>query len=345
MSSNNSSNILGTTKNKNTNENILDILSIHNNILNLIRNEEKKITDKYLSITRSLFEQYHELINTPIKTSFIKPIKRANIQEDDLKLTIDKYLNIVQSLFADNDTVISFIRKQIKTETTNVTSCECGNNTSFIYKFNTYRICEECGLESDYVICTVENSTYADLQQINLNQRYKYEKICHFKDTVNQFQAKQNKHIPQKIYDDLEYMIAKHDLYVKNTTSRRQKYAKITRQHIRDFLHETANNKYYEDIQLLWSKITDNQPPNISDLEKPLYEDFERLVDTFLSIPNTNRKNFLNSQYVLKQLLRRYNYHVKDNELNMLKTPARLREHDEIYEKCCEILNWNFQPL
>lgn len=339
MSSSNSSK-------KNANENPVDILTIHNNILNLIKNNEKNFLDKYLSITKSLFDRYHQIINTPIKTSFIKSIKRTATQEDDLKYTVDKYLNIIQNLFIDNEVVIAYIRRQTKTESTNLSSCsECGNTTDFIYKFNTYRICENCGLESDYIVCTVENSTYSDLQQINLNQRYKYEKICHFKDTVNQFQAKQNKHIPQKIFDDLEYMISKHDLYVKGTTNRKDKYAKITRQHVRDFLHETGNNKYYEDIQLLWCKITDNQPPNISDLEKSLFEDFERLVDAFLSIPNTNRKNFLNSQYVLKQLLRRYNYHVRDNELSMLKTPARLREHDEIYEKCCEILNWNFQPL
>jgi hypothetical protein len=81
-------------------------------------------------------------------------------------------------------------------------------------------------------------------------------------------------------------------------------------------------------------------------LEKNLFEDFNKLVDAFLQIScNTNRKNFLNSQYVLKQLLRRYNYHVKDDDLCMLKTPARIREHDEIYEKCCELLNWNYQPL
>ena len=197
---------------------------------------------------------------------------------------------------------------------------------------------------------TVDNIGFNQLQHINLNQKYKYEKICHFRDTVNQFQTKQNKYIPCKIFYDLEDMIEKHGL--KNIDkdidkeNRKELYSKVTKKHIRDFLSETNNNKYYEDLQLFYCKITGKTPPDISHLEKKLYEDFENLVDAFLKISNhTNRKNFLNSQYVLKQLLRRYNYHVKDEDLSMLKTPARIREHDEIYEKCCDILNWNYQPL
>lgn len=326
-----------------SNLNSNDIFSIHNSIIAKTLEQNKNLNEKYINLTKNLFEEFRKVLNTPIKTSFIKHEKKVENTEE-INSLINKYLLVVNNFFSNNDEILAIIKKFTKCNT-QMTSCECGNSTDFQYKYNLYRVCENCGRESDYVICTVENSTYNDLQQINLNQRYKYEKICHFRDTVNQFQAKQNKNIPDKVYNDLEDMIEKHDLLIKSGTTKREKYAKITKQHIRDFLHETNNNKYYEDIQLLWCKITDNSPPNITNLEKSLYEDFERLVDAFLSIPDTNRKNFLNSQYVLKQLLRRYDFVVKDTDINMLKTPSRLREHDEIYEKCCDILHWNFQPL
>lgn len=325
-----------------TNLNPSDMMSIHKNILSYIISDNL-LYDNYIYLSKNYIDKYNKIINTPVKTSFIKTEKRINTQDDINELT-NEYINFISKMFSNDDTVNNIIKKYCKSTQNNI-ACECGNTTEFIYRFNTYRICENCGLETDYVVCTVENSTYSDLQQINLNQRYKYEKICHFKDTVNQFQAKQNKHIPPKVYKDLEDMIQKHDLIIKTGKNRKEQYTKITKHHIRDFLYETSNNKYYEDIQLLWCKLTDNTPPNITDLEKNLYDDFERLVDAFLSLPNTNRKNFLNSQYVLKQLLRRYNYNVKDSDLNMLKTPARLREHDELYERCCDLLNWNFYPL
>jgi hypothetical protein len=34
-----------------------------------------------------------------------------------------------------------------------------------------------------------------------------------------------------------------------------------------------------------------------------------------------------------------------EDDLNNLKTPARIRRHDDIYQMCCEKLGWNFTPL
>jgi hypothetical protein len=165
-------------------------------------------------------------------------------------------------------------------------------------------------------------------------QKYHYDKKCHFRDTINQYQGKQNKFIPQKVYDDLEYMIKMHGLNKD----------KLTINHISMFLTETKNTNYYEDKQLIYSVITGKNKPDISKYEKQLYEDFDKLVIVFLQL-KINRKNFLNAHYVLKQLLLRQGVKLPENHLNSLRTPQRLREHDEIYEKCCEVLGWNFRPL
>ena len=45
------------------------------------------------------------------------------------------------------------------------------------------------------------------------------------------------------------------------------------------------------------------------------------------------------------QLLLKQGITVPYEDLNYLKTPNRLREHDEIYKTCCNILNWNFMPM
>jgi hypothetical protein len=229
------------------------------------------------------------------------------------------------------ETKISFMGKKKKPQ--EIRCLEC-NETEFTFDRNK-KICVNCGLEC--VLYENMEMGYKDIDHININKTYTYEKICHFKDTVMRFQSKQNKYIPDKVFDDLFDMLKNHGMYECRKT-------KVSIKHVRDFLHELGYNKYYEDIQLIWSKITGNPTKDISHLEERLYKDFNDLVSVFYSLYN-NRKNFLNSQYVLKQLLRRYHYEVKDTDLIMLKTTARIKEHDEMYEKCCEILNWNFRPL
>jgi hypothetical protein len=225
----------------------------------------------------------------------------------------------------------SFLGKKKKPREIKCVEC---NETQFTVDKNK-KICVNCGLE--FILYENMEMGYKDIDHININKTYTYEKICHFKDTVMRFQSKQNKYIPDKVFDDLFDMLKNHGMYDCRKT-------KVSIKHIRDFLHELEYNKYYEDIQLIWSKITGNPTKDISHLEDMLYKDFKDLVSVFYNLYN-NRKNFLNSQYVLKQLLRRYNYDVKDTDLIMLKTTARIKEHDEMYEKCCEILNWNFRPL
>jgi len=364
---NNSSNCY--EKKKGTNEEIVDI-------------NKSKEYNKYVRIFKPIIEKYKIILDKPIKIDFIKN-KSKDI--NDLKDNLEEHTRSLEKISNKNklellddienefirklneeynnkehQTLFTYINKLInqKYKNNNIDDnyykCDICKGTNFT-NFNDHsKICVDCGLEINIYMYTVDNIGFNQLQHINLNQKYKYEKICHFRDTVNQFQTKQNKFIPSKIFDDLEDMIEKHGLKNKDVEqnkndksfNRKEVYSKVSKKHIRDFLSETNNNKYYEDLQLFYCKITGKTPPDISHLEKKLYEDFENLVDAFLKISNnTNRKNFLNSQYVLKQLLRRYNYHVKDEDLSMLKTPARIREHDEIYEKCCDLLNWNYQPL
>ena len=182
---------------------------------------------------------------------------------------------------------------------------------------------------------------YTDLSRVNVNQKYKYEKKCHFKDTVKQYQGLQNKNIPEQVIQDVIELIKRHGLYTEDPTQ--DPYVRLTKDHIRVFLDESDNARYYEDLQLIYSRITGKACPNISKYESKLYEDFDCLVDAFLSL-NIRRKNFLNSHYVLRQLLKRQGHRVPDDDLTCLKTLSRVQSHDEIYQKCCEILKWNFQP-
>jgi hypothetical protein len=305
----------------------------------------------YMNEVDTIIQKYKECIERPKVSSFIG--KKNNSEDKEIASLTNKYSNIINNLkessFPINSSKLEyyfnkFMKSEYKKQYKNfnpfdnnlkkATSkkkkeyCECFDKFE---DSNGHIVCKNCGIVySD----NEDNINYHDFSRVNMVQKYHYDKKCHFRDTINQYQGKQNKFIPQKVYDDLEYMIKMHGLNKD----------KLTINHISMFLTETKNTNYYEDKQLIYSVITGKNKPDISKYEKQLYEDFDKLVIVFLQL-KINRKNFLNAHYVLKQLLLRQGVKLPENHLNSLRTPQRLREHDEIYEKCCEVLGWNFRPL
>jgi hypothetical protein len=308
----------------------------------------KSEQEMYNFKTMDILEKYKiELTKPKVSTFRGTSEKLSNEKLQDLVLDFNSILEELKekNLFFYSERLFYYLKKyRMNTVYTSYNPFEENNITVKKKKKNYYCKCFEKGEDtSGNIICKncgkiynelEETVNYSDYSRVNITQRYHYEKRCHFRDTINQYQGKQNKYIPQKVFDDVEYMIEMHGLKLKN----------VSIKHIGMFLSETKNSKYYEDKQLIYSIITKKEKPDISKYEKKLFEDFEKLVEVFLKIKG-ERKNFLHAHYVLTQLLLRQSLKLPENSLNSLRTPARLREHDDIYQKCCDILGWNFIPL
>ena len=85
----------------------------------------------------------------------------------------------------------------------------------------------------------------------------------------------------------------------------------------------------------------------MSKYEESLFKDFDLIEIAYKKLPPEycTRLNFLNNQYILLQLLRRYKYKISDCEFSLIKTIDKKIEHDEIYEQICNILEWKFEPV
>jgi hypothetical protein len=290
------------------------------------------IKEAYESRSSAILEEFKRIIENPIHTDFMS-VKRYEGNKELIKLKNDLIRCIMELL---GDEVAASVVSQKKNgklldpeeKEEDESSCEEED-------------CEEMPEVEEDVNCI----QYTDLTRINFNQKYKYDKRQHFRDTINQYQGLQQKNIPQKVIDDVIIMIKNHGLFDASKTLAEEQFARVTKEHVRMFLEESGHPKSYEDLQLIYHKITTKPCPNIQKYEAALYEDFEQLVEAFLSLPNIDRKNFLNTHYTLSQLLRRRGVVVPENDLNTLKTPARLRAHDDIYQACCMKLGWNFKPL
>ena len=289
----------------------------------------------------SLIEEFRGLLNQTVKDSFVKKqkVSRSACSEQKVVL-VDRYLQALEKYSELNHYLPVFT-----SETDNDICEDCKSPLSEVDSTNL--VCESCGREYPYFYKDFSGSgsevCFKDLSRINTNIKYSYIREIHFKDTIKQFQGKQNKFIDQKVYQILETSFENANLGDKNIQG---KYTRITKDHIKMFLQENGLYKYYEDINLVHNKLTGIPCPNIFDYEKVLIDDFRKLVSAYdIIIKNNtkyNRSNFLGSYYILYQLLRRHGYVCKESDFPLIKTIERRIEYDDIYNECCQHLGWYF---
>ena len=222
------------------------------------------------------------------------------------------------------------------------------NSQVFVSNFDqNLEICENCGKQEEK---TFKTTSFKDITRINLSNKYNYERRVHFKDCINQYQGKQNSTIQASVYQDIEDQFELHRLLKSESSSpKKNRFENITKEHILLFLKETNHSKHYEDVVLIYNKMTGKQVDDISHLETQLMEDFDKISNLydkrFKFTGKIDRKSFINTQYVLFQLLRRHKYPCKKEDFNMLKTLDRKSFHDDIVRELFETLNFNFTPI
>jgi hypothetical protein len=164
---------------------------------------------------------------------------------------------------------------------------------------------------------------------------------------MNQLQGKQNSTIDPKVYDDIERQLDIYGLLKGDkNTPKHIRYEKVTKQHIFFFLKETKHTRHYEDSILIYHNLTGKKVDDISHLENQLMEDFDQISATYDKLYKftglVDRKSFINTQYVLYQLLIKYKYPCDKKDFNTLKTVDRKAFHDQILSTIFQHLNWNY---
>lgn len=298
---------------------------------NLIKNECGKRV--FIAETCEYINEYKNLLRNPVALN----------NKCDLKLKIEqKYLGIVKRTLAKKkwyDINISEIYKK------DLSECPtCGNSDKSM--FETDEVGRRTCLECSTVISTFETGNgHMDFNRATVTGKFIYNRVLHFQDCIKQFQGKQNCKIPQAVYDHLNKMFASYRLLI-DSEDRRVKYAKITKQHILMFLKDYP--KQYENVNVIYITLTGKSGEDIGHLENQLIEDFKELVTLYDNLHSKDRpeeldrKNFLNVQYILYQLLRRHGYQCRPEDFSMLKTTERKLFHDQICSNLFSKLGWNF---
>jgi hypothetical protein len=284
----------------------------------------------YLADTTHLLEKYKQILQTPVKLTFIG---RSNIDNKEKNDVISKYLYIAQKY--------SDVNIEIPTKNSNIICNNCVNKKSFDILDESIYICLVCGSQQEIFLHT---SNYKDTDRINISAKYTYDRKIHFRDCINQYQGKQNSSIDPQVYIKLIDQLQKHHLLVGDeNTEKEVRFKNITKEHIHIFLKELEYTKHYENVNLIHYQLTCKKPDDISHLQDSLLNDFDILADLydkkFKNKAGFDRKNFINTQYVLYQLLIRYKHICKKEDFTMLKTIDRKSFHDDVAKSCFEELN------
>lgn len=356
---------LDTLSDKAKNTLIHQQIQIQGNIDEIEKNQKFNF---YMFYSMPLIERYKELIKTPVKLSFMSShrlqIQRDSIYNEKKKILLEyyellkKYQLAVNVIIPDeylsefnNIIVIDGACSCIDTTTCqnckgDIIRCTDCDNSEFDIDGNLFT-CINCGLQLDLINAT---SCIKDIDRINISSKYTYDRRSHFKECINQFQAKQNQNIPDKVFDDLYHQIRIHNLEDGDENAPAEiRYQRLNKEHVQMFLKELNHTKYYEDIIYIYHKITNKPPDDISHIEAKLMEDFDTLIEKYdekyKNSPNHKRKNFINIQCILYQLLLRHGYKCKRSDFNILKTIDKKYIHEDIINELFKELSWNFQSM
>lgn len=313
-----------------------------NDLENNIRELEEKIEkiesgserNFYIAETVKYIQKYKKILKTPMRMSFMGKTKRDNTE----KLEVIKAYVAVAQKYCD----VSIEQKDKKPK---ITCDNCPNTKNFDIVDENIYICEDCGAQKEILMHT---TSYKDIDRVNISTKYSYDRKVHFRDCINQYQGKQNSTIDQKVYDALEDQFERHHLLVGDaSTPKEERFSRITKEHIAMFLKELNYTKHYENVNLIHYNFTGIKPDDISHLEDKLLNDFDVLTETYdrLFKHKIERTNFINTQYVLFQLLQRHKHPCKREDFVMLKTVDRQSFHDEVTKVCFQELGWNHSPF
>jgi hypothetical protein len=286
---------------------------------NKIQNEKIKIVNQFMSLLKKNQFQLNEIIPEEYMNEIV------NFEN----------LNVMCNCEGTN------VCSNCKNE---VLKCEDCQLSEFDIDGNLFT-CINCGMQADLINTT---SCIKDIDRINISSKYTYDRRSHFKECVNQFQAKQNQNIPDKVFEDLYHQIKIHNLLDGNEIDPPEvRYKRLNKEHVQMFLKELNYTKFYEDIIYIYYKITNKPPEDISHIEAKLLEDFDTLIELYdkkyKNSTQHKRKNFINIHCILYQLLLKHGYKCKRSDFNILKTVDKKAIHDEIIHDLFKELSWNFQ--
>jgi len=309
----------------NNNLNHDDTLKYLNKISQKTRKEKKPVRRRRV------------LIDQPTGKSILNYINSETTNEkDNNDEQITKKVNNIINKASLYDTYMTFVDKKYtsKKKVNNIVMCDNCNLEKILLQTDGCYICTKCG-ETEYSI--MEYETVVNKEITTEKQKYPYKAINHFREKLNQFQAKENMSVPIDIINDVKTLIIKKRISIN----------KIKPQQIRKILKELKQVKYYEHINQIISRLTGKKPFELSnETVETMLNMFQAMQDSFRKhCPPTIRSNRMSYNYIMHKFFRILGEHECAENVSLLKSREKLLELEFLFAKICIDMGWTNYPL
>jgi len=192
--------------------------------------------------------------------------------------------------------------------------------------------CPGCGFE-EFILVDSEKPSYKDPpREITY---FAYKKQNHFNEWLAQFQAKENTDIPQDVIEAVLSELRKERI----SDPKRVKKEKIL-----EILRKLKLSKMYDHVQQIKNRIQ-QQMTSLTlskEVEEKLQHMFKEIQPAFIKYCPKGRSNFLSYPYVLYKMCQLLEMDEFLPCFQLLKSREKLYQQDQVWQKICEELGWQF---
>jgi predicted Zn-ribbon and HTH transcriptional regulator len=192
--------------------------------------------------------------------------------------------------------------------------------------------CPTCGFE-EFILIDSEKPSYKDPpREVTY---FAYKKINHFNEWLAQFQAKENTDIPQSTIEVVLSELRK---------ERISDPKKVKKEKIREILQKLKMSKMYDHVQQIKNRIQQQMTMLVlsKEMEEKLQHMFKEIQPAFIKYCPKGRSNFLSYPYVLFKLCQLLEMDEFLPCFQLLKSREKLYQQDQVWQKICEEMGWQF---
>ena len=253
--------------------------------------------------------------------------------------------------------ILEFLCTKKEKKNNNPTECKINNKANLFEKYcqridgirinhddgsNRIKYCIDCKIEkildmteSAYICPCCGDSEMIILDEDRQIKDYSpYRKVNHFREWLNQFQAKQSPDIPENVFIDI----------VKELNKRRiTDLSILNKEKMKEILKKLEYNIYYEHVAYIINKLNNLPPPKITrDMEKLFINMFFKIQEPWEMYKHPDRKNFLSYSYVLHKFCELLELDHLLDCFPLHKDSDKIMENDQLWEKICKHLKWEY---
>ena len=260
-------------------------------------------------------------INNTILKYFVETSSNVINNTDDRATLLDKYM-------ANNDT------NYIKQDEPIADICsKCGSDNRNIVINEGIVQCNNCFCVESVIIDHDQPSYKDPPKEVTY---FAYKRINHLNEWISQIQGRETTTLDNAVYDQILIEIKKQKI---------TNMADVTEKKVREILKKLKQNKWYEHSAHIVNKLNGLPIPHFEpELEEKLRNMFKMIQPCFVKYAPPDRKNFLSYSYIMYKMLQLLGRDEYLGMFKLLKSRDKLYQHDIVFKKICEELNWEFIP-